>query len=78
MTYQNIKAELKRVGATYGDAASLLRMTRENFGLKVNGRVPFTVPEIKTIRDRLMPDATLDYLTEEEVVGCVVQHIHHT
>lgn len=55
MSYQNLKAELRRVGATYGDAANLLGMTRENFGLKVNGKVPFTVPEITTVRDGLMP-----------------------
>lgn len=65
MPYQNLKAELRRVGATYGDAANLLGMTRENFGLKVNGKVPFTVPEITTVRDVLMPEATLDYLMRE-------------
>lgn len=70
MPYQNLKAELRRVGATYNDAASLLGMTRENFGLKVNGKVPFTVPEITTVRDELMPEATLDYLMIESIDEC--------
>lgn len=62
--YRNFKAELKRVGVTQTQIASHLKMTVNNFNAKVNGKVPFSVPEIVEIRDVFMPDATLDYLLE--------------
>lgn len=64
MAYQNMKAELKRNGATYENAGTLLGMSMNNFNLKINGQVPFTVEEAKKIQRTFCPDATLDYLLD--------------
>lgn len=62
MSYQNLKAELKRFGVTYEEASSFLGMSLNNFSMKMNGKVPMTVEEAKSIRDKFCPDASLDYL----------------
>lgn len=62
MSYQNTKAELKRVGASYEDVSALLGMSMNNFSLKINGRIPMTVEEAKAIQTTFCRDATLDYL----------------
>lgn len=64
MSYLNIKAELKRNGASYGDVAKVLGMSTNNVSMKINGRVPLTVEEAKEIRESFCPEATLDYLLE--------------
>lgn len=64
MTYQNMKAELKRVGATYDDVSKKLGMSMGNFSMKINGKVPMTVEEAKAIQKEFCKDATLDYLLE--------------
>ena len=60
--YLNIKIELQREGVTQEQVAKHFGMSTNNFNAKINGRVPFTVPEVVEMRDRFMPDATLDYL----------------
>lgn len=65
MSYQNMKAELKRSGVTYEDVGKKLGMSMNNFSLKINGQVPLTVSEAKTIQDTFCKDATLDYLLED-------------
>ncbi len=60
--YMNFILEMKRVGVTQGQVADHLKMTPNNLNAKLNGRVPFTVPEVVDIRETFMPDATLDYL----------------
>lgn len=71
MSYQNLKAEMKRIGVTQGDIAEFLSMSTNNVSLKINGKVSFTVDEAWKIRERFFPDETLDYLmertTEKEV-----------
>lgn len=62
MTYQNMKAELKRVGATYDDVSEKLGMSMGNFSMKINGKVPMTVEEAKAVQKEFCKDATLDYL----------------
>ena len=62
MSYQNMKAELKRVGASYEDVSTLLGMSMNNFSLKINERIPMTVEEAKAIQATFCRDATLDYL----------------
>ena len=62
MSYQNMKAELKRVGASYEDVSALLGMSMNIFSLKINGRIPMTVEEAKAIQATFCRDATLDYL----------------
>lgn len=60
--YLNMKLELQRVGVTQEKVANHLGMSTNNFNMKMNGRVPFTVAEVVEIRDTFAPDATLDYL----------------
>ena len=60
--YMNLIAEMKRVGTTQAQVAEHLEMSPNNLNAKLNGRVPFTVPEVVDIRETFMPDATLDYL----------------
>lgn len=67
MSYQNLKAEMRRIGVTQGDVADFLSMSTNNVSLKINGKVPFTVDEALKIRDRFFPDATLDYLMVQAI-----------
>ena len=60
--YLNLIAEMKRVGTTQAQVAEHLDMSTNNLNAKLNGRVPFSVPEVVDIRETFMPDATLDYL----------------
>lgn len=64
MSYQNMKAEMKREGITQRQVAELLGMSTNNLSMKLNGRVPMTVSEATRIRDEFFPEATLDYLLE--------------
>lgn len=66
MTYQNLKAELKRFGITYKEVASKLGMSENNFSLKVNQKVPFTIDEMKAINETFLPSVNLDYLCQTE------------
>lgn len=60
--YANIKAELQRNGVTQKEVANHFGMTPNNFNAKINGHVPFTVPEVVEMRDMFMEGASLDYL----------------
>ena len=62
MSYQNLKAEMKRYGITQSDVAELLGMSTNNASLKINGKVPFTMEEAWEIVDKFFPEATIDYL----------------
>lgn len=66
MSYQNLKAEMKRSNTTQGQIAEFLGMSRNNFSLKVNERVPFTLDEIKAIRDEFFPENSIDYLAKSD------------
>ncbi len=66
MSYKNLKAEMVKYGVTQVEAAELLGMTPNNFSMKVRERVPFTIEEMKTIRDHYFPTAQLDYLCESD------------
>lgn len=66
MTYMNLKAEMVKYGVKQANAADLLGMTSNNFSMKVRERVPFTVEEVKKLRDTFFPSAHLDYLCESD------------
>lgn len=66
MTYMNLKAEMSRHGVTQLNAADLLDMTSNNFSMKIREKVPFTVEEMKKLRDAFFPAAHLDYLCESD------------
>ena len=64
--YMNLIVEMKRVGTTQAQVAEHLEMSPNNLNAKLNGRVPFTVQEVVEMRNKFMPDATLDYLLETQ------------
>lgn len=66
MSYKNLKAEMVKHGITQIDAADLLGMTSNNFSMKVREKVPFTIEEMKLIRDTFFPEANLEYLCESD------------
>ena len=66
MSLMNMKAELRRFGITQKEVAKALGMTENNFGLKVNERIPMTVDEAKFINRTFLPTIKLDYLLESD------------
>lgn len=66
MAYRNLKAEFVKYGIVQRQVAQFLGMSLNNFSLKLAEKVPFTVNEIKRIRNEFFPDATLDYLLESD------------
>lgn len=61
-----MKAELKRFGITQGEVAEFLGMTPNNFGLKINEKIPMTVDEARRINARFLPTVKLDYLLQSD------------
>ena len=60
--FRNIKSELTRMGVTQKQVAEHFHMSVAHLNAKINGRVPFSVPQILEMRDEFMPEASLDYL----------------
>ncbi len=59
MSYQNLKAEMRRYNVTQGDMADFMGMSTNNVSLKINEKVPFTIEEAWSIRDRFFPTAQI-------------------
>lgn len=66
MAFKNMKAEIRREGITQRQIAESMEMSENNFGLKINERIPMTVGEAKFIQSRWLPDNSLDYLLESD------------
>lgn len=66
MSYQNLKAEMKRSSITQKDVADLLGMSVNNASLKINERVPFTLEEAKLVHRSFFEDARFEYLFESD------------
>lgn len=66
MSYKNLKSEMVRSGITQSMAADFLGMTANNLSMKIRGKVPFTVDEMKALRDEYFSTLQLDYLCESE------------
>lgn len=67
--YPNLMAELTRNGVGTNELAILLKMSRQNVYNKLNGKVPWTLREMKTIRKWLSitdNTLTLDYIFKEK------------
>lgn len=60
--YLNLKSELVRVGVSQAQVAAHLGISPTSLNAKINGHVPFFVPEVTEMRDVFMPEATLDFL----------------
>ena len=77
MSYQNLKAELVRSGITQRNVAEFLGMSEKNLSLKLSERVPMTMAEAKAVRDKFIPDATLDYLFASDGKAAGVRESAH-
>lgn len=78
MSLNNLKSELVRKGIKQYEVAEFLGMTPSNFNKKLAEAVPFTIDEIKSIRDRFMPSIKLDYLLESDGdVPTERERLHH-
>lgn len=67
--YPNLMAELTRNGVGTNELAILLKMSRQNIYNKLNGKVPWTLREMETIRKWLSitdNTLTLDYIFREK------------
>lgn len=60
--YNNLKAELVRIGKNQGYLATILDISEKQISFKFNGVSDFTMSEAIKIKDELFPDQTLDYL----------------
>lgn len=63
--YPNLIKEMQERDVSPVDIASLLRMGERNVAYKLDGAVKFSLPEAKTISEKLFPGTTIDYLFAE-------------
>lgn len=66
MAFQNLKGELTRTGTKQREVADFLGMSTNNFNRKVAEAVPITREEMYLIRDKFLPDHSIDYLFESD------------
>lgn len=62
MAFNNLKAEMIRHGITQEEIANNLGMSRCNFNLKINEKVPTTIVEATEIKSHFFPELSMDYL----------------
>lgn len=77
MAYQNLKAEMTKSRVTQQRVSEFLGMSANNLNLKINEKIPFTVSEMKRIKEEFFPELSLDYLAAsdsetavEKLYGC--------
>lgn len=63
--YKNLKAEMIKQDITIKDIASLLNIKVDTARLKVNGKIPFRMPECKEIVSLFQENNSIDYLFSE-------------
>ena len=66
MAFSNLKAEMRRDGITQAEIANALGMSRDNFCMKVNERIPTTISEATDIKRKFFPELSIDYLFESK------------
>lgn len=66
MAFQNLKGELTRAGITQRKVADFLGMSTNNFNRKVAEEIAITRKEMYSIRDKFLPDRSIDYLFESD------------
>ena len=62
--FHNLKAEISRTGKTNKEFAELVEMNPVTFSKKLNGRVDFTLSEVKKIVEFFNLEFTAEYLFE--------------
>lgn len=60
--YKNLKAEMIKQDVSIKDIASLLHIKVDTARLKVNGKIPFRMPECKKIASLFQENNSIDYL----------------
>lgn len=58
--FDNIRAEMRRHNKTNNDIGKLLGISANAVSLKLNGKTPFTLDEIRKLADEF--NCSLDYL----------------
>lgn len=66
--FNNLAAEIKRIGITNKDFAEKVKINPVTFSRKLNGKVDFTLSEMKKIAEVFNLEFTLEYLFEETAV----------
>lgn len=61
--YNNIRAEMARLGKTQGDIAELLGVSTNTLRWKLNGERPFMLDEVLKLAELF--NCSLDYLAEK-------------
>ena len=62
----NLRDSMRKRELTADQVAGSIGMTARTFEAKLAELIPFTVDEIKKVRDRFLPDVGLDYLLESD------------
>ncbi len=60
--YPTLEREIAGRGINKKTIAESINVCNKSLNNKLSGRVPFTWPEVSTIRDRFFPDMDLDVL----------------
>lgn len=63
--YKNLKAEMIKQDISIKDIAKLLNIKVDTARLKVNGKIPFRMPECKVIASLFQENNSIDYLFSE-------------
>lgn len=63
--FKNLQAELVRKGMTYIEFSSAIGMKYQTFRKKMSGQTEFCLEEMKTIKETIGNDFTLEYLFEK-------------
>lgn len=63
--YENLRQGLEVKGYSNNDVASLLEVTPKTIRSKIDGKTPFTLPEVKKIMKFIFPEYTMSYIFKE-------------
>ena len=64
--YKNLKAEMIKQDISIKDIANLLNIKVDTARLKVNGKIPFRMPECQAVADLFSESNSIDYLFSEK------------
>lgn len=62
VSYPNLASEIAKRGIKKKDIALCIGVCVKSWNNRFNGRIPFTWPEVVTIRNRFFPGVDLEYL----------------
>lgn len=65
--FPNLEAEMARMGIQKKDVAEKLGVRAATISDKMNGKFPFTLDEVVTIKKSFFPNLTLEYLFSNEI-----------